>query len=103
MYAWWITLRSGANLGREILRFHILTYANGKEIWRVMSEQVGSEAYSGVDRCDVLHGSRLCRFRAREEREPVSEVWESSVLPLNYARSISFVLLTNSFSVQQFE
>jgi hypothetical protein len=48
MYAWWITLRSGANLGRKIPRFLILTYANGKVIWKVMFEQVGSEAYSGA-------------------------------------------------------
>ncbi len=48
MYAWWITLLSGANLAGEIPPFLILTYANGKEIWRVMSEQVGSESYSGV-------------------------------------------------------
>jgi hypothetical protein len=53
-----------------------------------MSEQVGSEAYSAVDRCDVLHGSRPSRFRAGQERELESEAWEASVLPLNYARFV---------------
>jgi hypothetical protein len=64
MCAWWITLLSGANRGGQIPRFLILTYANGKEIWRVMSEQVVNEAYSGFVRCE-------------EEREAVSEAWEA--------------------------
>ncbi len=63
-----------------------------------MSEQVGSEAYSGVDRCHVLHGSRHCRFRAGEERERVSEAWEAPVLPLNYARSLFVIVLLIEFS-----
>ena len=73
MYAWWITLRSGANLGWETLHFLIRLYANGRELWKIISEQVGSEAYSGVVRCDLLPGSRHSRFRAGEECEPISE------------------------------
>src|SRR5579859_4224241 len=74
MYAWWITLRSGAILGGEIPRFLILTYASGKEIWRVVSEQVGSEAYSdGMRRpvstgCDKLPRHR--RARGAKKRRP---------------------------------
>ena len=42
-------------------RFLILTYANGKEIWRVMSEQVVNEAYSGT-------------VRREEERSRIVEI-----------------------------
>ncbi len=56
-----------------------------------MWEQVGGEAYSEVDRCHVLHGSRHRRFTAGEEREPVSEAWEASALPLDYARSLFLI------------
>ena len=58
-----------------------------------MPGQVRSEAYSGVDRRHVLPGSLHCGFRAGEEREPVSEAWEASVLPLNYARSLFLIVL----------
>ena len=52
-----------------------------------MSEQVGSEAYSGFVRCELLHGSRHCRLRAGEEREPVPEAWEGlhSGVDLSYS------------------
>jgi|HubBroStandDraft_3_1064219.scaffolds.fasta_scaffold954576_1 hypothetical protein len=33
------------------MRFLIRLYADGKEIWRVMSELVGSEAYSVIVHC----------------------------------------------------
>jgi len=75
-------LCSGASLGGEILRLLIPVYANGKEIWRVMFEQVRNQAYSKVDRCHVLRGSRHCGLRAGEERELVSEVSETPILPL---------------------
>lgn len=52
-----------------------------------MSEQVGSEAYSGVVRCDLLHGSRHRRFRAGEEREPLSEAWEARNKTLRASRT----------------
>ncbi len=42
-----------------------------------MSEQVGSEAYSGVVGCDLLHGSRPSGFRAGQERELESEASEA--------------------------
>ena len=42
-----------------------------------MSEHVGSEAYSEVVRRDPSLVSRPCRFRAGEEREPVSEAQEA--------------------------
>src|SRR5260370_23888869 len=91
MCAWPITLPSGANHSGEKQGFLILTCANGNEIWRIMSAQVGREACSGVVRCDLLHGTRHSLFRAGEECEPISEAWEAPVLPLNYARSIFLI------------
>ena len=58
-----------------------------------MSEQVGIEPYSEVVRCDHLHGSRPCRFRAGQERELESEAWEAPVLPLYDARSCINILV----------
>jgi hypothetical protein len=42
-----------------------------------MSEKVGSEAGSGDVRCDLLHGSLPCRFRAGQEHKLESEAWEA--------------------------
>jgi hypothetical protein len=50
IYAWWITPRSAANLGREILRFLIPPCASRKQMRRVMSELVGCEAHCGAVR-----------------------------------------------------
>ncbi len=68
-----------------------------------MSEQVGSEAYSGVVRCDLLRGSRPSRFRAGQEHELESEAWEAPVLPLNYPRSLFLIVLVNCLWVQAFD
>src|SRR6266849_10506144 len=73
MCAWPITLPSGANHSGEKRGFLILTCANGNEIWRIMSAQVGREACSGVVRCDLLHGTRHSRFRAGEDTSKLGE------------------------------
>src|SRR5690242_587669 len=62
MYVWTIMPPSGGDHGGETQSFLILTCTNGKEIWRVMSAQVGREAYSRVVRCHLLHRTRHCRF-----------------------------------------
>src|SRR5882762_6253817 len=91
MYACRITLHSGANLVEETLRFLIRLYANGREIWRIMSEQVGSEACSGVVGCALLHGSRHSRFRAGEELTPYPKLGK---LELNLYKTLNWRHLT---------